>query len=224
MTRPAVLKVRSPAAWATLNAPVRCEVSEAFRCIGPCGIADVALLLDRPADSLYRHVKALVKAGFVVTTGSRKVGRRSERLYDVVADDFAPDFGRPLAAGDSATRKAEREAITVMADGFLKTARRAIRDASLAGELEMAEPGRNFTVRFELGWLTPGEFRQLRELVTKMKQVMDRGKRRFAKSAADGPGDEVRRSSAPANAKLYLSLALAVPVARKRGARREAGL
>ncbi|MFO0082890.1 MAG: ArsR family transcriptional regulator, partial [Phycisphaerales bacterium] len=56
--------VVSPEQWKLLLSPVRAEVAEALRLLGPSSIADIADILDRPADGLYPHVRARVSAGF----------------------------------------------------------------------------------------------------------------------------------------------------------------
>lgn len=74
MPRKPVHVITAPAVWKTLIAPVRAEILETLRMLGPCGIADVARQLDRPADSLYRHFEKLVATGVVVETGTRSTG------------------------------------------------------------------------------------------------------------------------------------------------------
>ena len=99
MARKALHRVTDPAVWKTLLAPVRAEIIETMRMLGPCGIADVARQLDRPADSLYRHFEKLVATGVVIEKGTRPTGRRKERVYDLLADDFGADFATEIAGG-----------------------------------------------------------------------------------------------------------------------------
>ena len=56
-TRPKVQLITSPAVWRTMIAPARIEIIEAMRCAAPCAIAEIAELLGRPADGLYRHIR-----------------------------------------------------------------------------------------------------------------------------------------------------------------------
>ena len=49
-----------------MMAPVRFELIEAMRSIAPCSIRELALALDRPADTLYPHVRQLLKIGVVL--------------------------------------------------------------------------------------------------------------------------------------------------------------
>jgi hypothetical protein len=92
MARPAVHRITKPAQWAKMMAPVRFELLEAMRAIAPCSAREIALALDRPADALYPHLRALVRVGVVRDMGERPGRTRPERVYDLVADDFRPSF------------------------------------------------------------------------------------------------------------------------------------
>lgn len=182
-------------------APARTEIVEAMRMTAPCAIADIAEILDRPADTLYRHMDKLVRAGLVVEVGRRRRGRRMERLFDLVADDFG--FGLRETSGRIANR-----AIEECANSFLRSTTRAVRDSAAAGALVVGEEERNLVVSYELGWLTPAGVREARAILARLKQLMDAGKSSDARLA---PG-----------AGLYLALGVVVPVTRRRGAARRA--
>lgn len=180
-------------------APARTEIVEAMRMAAPCAIADIAEILDRPADTLYRHMDKLVRAGLVVEVGRRRRGRRLERLFDLVADDFA--FGFRDGSGRAANR-----AIEECANSFLRSTTRAVRDSAAAGALVVDEEQRNLVVSYELGWLTPAGVREARTILARLKRLMDDGKSAEARVAA--------------NASLYLALGVVVPVTRRRGSAR----
>lgn len=192
MSRPAVHPVRSPSDWRVLVSPVRQEIAEAIRLLGPCSIGEIAQAIDRPADTLYKHVVLLQKAGFVVAAGFRKGERNVEQLIDVVADDFAIDF-------HDSTGAAENAAVVTTANAFLKAAGRAVRDSAKARQLQFEAETRNISINYELSWLTPEAFNKARELILRLKQLMDEGKKRR-------------------EGRLYLTLAIATPVTRRRGA------
>ncbi len=193
MKRMPCLLVDSPAQWRVLVSPVRAEIVEALRMLGPCSIADIAGTLDRPADSLYPHLELLEQAGLVVAAGFRKGPRNIEQLLDVVADDFAVDFTDPSGA-------AENQAIVDTANSFLKAAARAVRDSAAARQLQLAPGQRNVAINYELGWLTPDAFQKVRALIRELKAVLDAGKQTRA-------------------GRLYMAVVVATPVTRRRGAR-----
>ena len=185
--------VSSPAIWMVLVSPVRTEIVEAFRLSGPCSIAEIAAVIDRPADSLYKHVELLQAAGYLVEAGFRKGDRHIEQLFDVVADDFAIDFKDSGGA-------AENAAVVATANSFLKAMARAVRDSAAARQLEFKPETRNMAINYELSWLTEASFQEMRELIRRLKALMDDGKRRR-------------------EGRLYMSLVIATPVTRRRGAR-----
>ena len=184
-------------AWSVYAAPVRLELVEAMRAIAPCSIAEIASALDRPADSLYRHVEKLVKVGIVVDVGTRRKGRRFERVLDLAGDDFRPAL--PFASPQAVNR-----AFDVAAQSVAKIIARTSRDATKAGRIEFEERRRNALVKLEHAWLTPAEFARLRAMFVEIKRFMDERKAR-------------RKGN------LYLSAFAVVPVHRKRSARTASG-
>ncbi len=174
-------------------APVRAEILEALRLLGPCSVAEIAAALDRPADSLYRHLEVLESVGVVVETGYRKAGRNAERMVDVIADDFAIDFRDRGGA-------AENKAIVDSVASFTKAITRAVRDSAAARQIDFSADSRNISVNYELGWLTPERFAEVRALIRRLKAIMDESKR-------------------SPSGRLYMTLAIATPVTRRRHAR-----
>jgi len=55
MKRESCRLIESPAVWSVLVAPVRAEIVEALRLLGPCSLAEIGDAINRPADSLYKH-------------------------------------------------------------------------------------------------------------------------------------------------------------------------
>lgn len=174
-------------------APVRLEMIEAMRMIAPCSIAEIAVALDRSADTLYRHMEKLQAAQVVVVAGSRKSGRRNEQVYDLVADDFRVGF-------KDTTPRAANKAYNETVQSILKIASRTARDSAAACQLIGIGDERNIVGKIEHAWLSHADFLALRDILMRAKQFMDR-----RKGARDG--------------RLYLAAFLAMPVTRKRGAR-----
>lgn len=190
MARPAVLWIKDPARWRVLLSPARMEILQALRCLGPASVAELATLVDRPADLLYRQLEKLKGAGIVVESGVRKRNRHAERLFDVAADDFAIDF-------DGLQGEPETAAIVETGRSFCTGAQRALEDSATAGALRIKGDDRNFVVNYELSWLTPEAFKRVRGLMYQVKQVMDESRGR-------GEGT------------LYVSVTVLAPVTRRR--------
>jgi len=194
MSRLKTMAVTSPKAWVTMTAPVRLEMLEALRLLGPCAIADIATMLDRPADALYRHMDKLVRLGAVRELEQRKAGPRLERTYDVVADYIYPGF---RDGGSKAANQAYNHTVKVIC----KIASRASRDAAASGQLKFSAEARTLAALVHHGWLTPTEFVRARELLMELQALLGAGRRR-------------------PDARLYVIASMLLPVVRKRGARR----
>lgn len=193
MSRPPIHHIHGLKAWTTYAAPVRLELVEAMRAIAPCSIAELASALDRPADTLYRHVEKLERIGVIVDAGKRRKGRRSERVLDLAGDDFRPALSR-------SNPQAANRIFNVAAQSVAKIVARTARDAAAAGEVVATDHRQNVLVKMEHAWLTPAEFDRLRGMFVEIKRFMDERK--------------VRREG-----RLYLSAFAVVPVHRKRPAR-----
>lgn len=191
MPRPARRAIRSPAAWRALLSPVRTEIAETLRWRGPLAVAELAALLARRPDALYRHIDVLRRAGFVVPAGYRRRGRHTEQLVDAAADDFVLRLADPR--GDQ-----ENRAVVDTVRSFARATERAVRMSARARALRFAGPARNITIQFEMGRLTPARFRELRAHVLAIKDIMDAGKKARAGN-------------------LYAAFLVATPVARASG-------
>lgn len=197
MPRKPVHFITAPAVWKTLIAPVRAEILETLRMLGPCGIAEVARQLDRPADSLYRHFEKLVATGVVIETGTRPTGKRTERVYDLIADDLGARF-------KGASSRAVNDAYLTTANTVLKMSAKTFRDAAAAGELVGLGLDKPCSTRafFEHVWLTPADFEALNSLFGSLNAFLNSKKTRTA------------------DTRLQLVSVLTAPIVRRRGARR----
>jgi hypothetical protein len=191
--RPAIHPITNPKSWAVLVAPVRLELVEVMRMIAPCSIKEIAAALDRPADTLYRHVEKLRRIGVVTEAGVRRSGRRFEQVFDLVADDFRPGFRE---VSPRAANKAYNETV----QSILKVASRTARDSAAANQLVGMGDERNLIGKIEHAWLSHSEFLAVRAMMMGIKEFMDARKGRR-------------------EGRLYLAAVVAMPVTRKRGAR-----
>lgn len=189
-TRPKVQLVSSPAVWRTLIAPARIEIVEAMRCAAPCSIAEIADLLDRPADGLYRHIRLLIQSGIVREIGFRKAGRRTEQVFDLTASDFRIAFS-------DGSGMAERTAIAQTVSVFARSVSRYAAKAAAARALRIDPARRNVLIDYDLTWLEPAAVGQLRTLVGRIHELCERGRRRR-------------------KGELYVNLCTMIPVVRSR--------
>ncbi|MBA2707660.1 MAG: helix-turn-helix transcriptional regulator [Gemmatimonadaceae bacterium] len=97
--------IREPRQLRALVSPLRQEVLDGVADIGPCTIADLAVLLGRTPTALYRHVKRLEKVDllFRVEPHSVSVGRPAAVL-DVPGRPLFIHQGALAGKADSAVR------------------------------------------------------------------------------------------------------------------------
>jgi len=193
MPRPPIHPIATPKAWAVYIAPARLELVETMRMLAPCSISEIAAAIDRPADTLYRHIEKLRKIGVVTEAGVRRTGRRFEQVFDLAGDDFRPQF---RDTSPRTTNKMFNDATRSIAKILLRTTR----DAAAAEQIVFEPARRNAFAKFEHAWLTQAEVEQLGEMFLAVKRFMDARKERRA-------------------GRLYLTAFAAVPVHRRRAAR-----
>src|SRR5580692_12979798 len=116
--RPKQACVPEPRRMAALASPLRIELIGALRTHGPRSIRELAAQLDRPADGLYHHVRTLLKAGILVERGQRKVGRRTEAVYELTAERIAGRLDPKSARSKAATVRAGSAALRLGPRGF----------------------------------------------------------------------------------------------------------
>lgn len=162
--RPARVFVKTPAQWDAVTSPVRVELVESLRVAGASSVAELAAMLDRPADSLYHHVRKLVRAGIVAPVAVRRVGRQTEAVYDLECDRIEFDFDP--ATGRNADRW-KRVARTL-----LRTTQRLFERALDAGGLRMTGPGKSLWSRVESARLTPDDLARLNAKLVEVEALL----------------------------------------------------
>jgi len=86
-----VKKISDKDQRAALASPLRLELLNLFVSADPLAISDMASLMNRPAGSLYHHVRILEQSGILKQTGTRRKGKRHEALYLPSASRFIYD-------------------------------------------------------------------------------------------------------------------------------------
>ena len=84
--------VRSRRQLAVLAAAARQEIVDVLAAMGTVSVAELAAALDRPADSLYFHLRALVRAGLVEQAVYRRHRGRREALFRTVASELFLEY------------------------------------------------------------------------------------------------------------------------------------
>ena len=89
---------------------------------------------------------------------ARRSGRRTEQVFDIVADDFRPGF---RDVSPRAANKAYNETV----QSILKIASRTARDAAAASQLVGVGEEPNLVGKIEHAWLSHDEFLAVRSMI-----------------------------------------------------------
>ncbi|MBY0114406.1 MAG: helix-turn-helix domain-containing protein [Phycisphaerales bacterium] len=144
--------------------PVRAEIIEAMRTLGPATIKEVAGLLSRAPASLYAHFTRLVSLGVLLEREPRRLTRHTESVFELAAHDFVPQFRRASDAsiGDIAT---------ITAQGVVRSALRTLRAAARADQLSFGPDEANHGILHEVVWLNRSELAELRAALRSVKRL-----------------------------------------------------
>jgi DNA-binding transcriptional ArsR family regulator len=130
--------------------------------LGTVAVTELAATLDRPADSLYYHLGALVKCGLVKRAGHRLYGQRKEELFRSVSPDLRLQYEMG-ASGNG------REVIRIVGS-MLRLGTRDFARAFRYGDAKVSGAGRELWALRRTGWLTA---RQVVELNRSMTHLSD---------------------------------------------------
>lgn len=105
-----------------LASPVRHQIHLAMEMLGACSIRELASRMGREPATLYYHVNMLERAGIVIRSGVRGVGRQEEAIYELAEKQVrvdmtqrSPQFKNAMARGCGALlRYAERTFIAAL--------------------------------------------------------------------------------------------------------------
>jgi predicted transcriptional regulator len=146
-----------------LTSPVRGEILDIVNLMGPLSITEVAAYTGRPIDSLYYHVRRLVKVGLLVNVAKRKAKRQMEATYDLP--------GRPMFLQYVPSQLKHVENVIKSIGTMLRVTERNFRNAFEKDLVRVSGRRRNVDHVLVLGWYTEEEIQeirlQIREIIKK---------------------------------------------------------
>ena|SRR5215469_6891810 len=191
--RPPLHIVKSHKGLKALVSAARLEVADALAEMGTVSVAALAATLGRPADALYFHLRALVRAGLARQAGYRLRGQRKEALFETVADELKLDYRQPL--------KANRNAVSAIVASMLRLGirdfRRAFQEAG-GGTIVVSGPRRELWALRKAGRLSPAKVRRINRSIHGLLRAMAKpnGKGRlYAITVLLTPVDRQRKSA-----------------------------
>jgi DNA-binding transcriptional ArsR family regulator len=118
-----------------LASSARQEIVDVLAEMGTVSVAELAAALNRPADGLYFHLRALQKAGLVKCGGVRSSSGRKEALYRTIAPELSLEY-LPRS-------KSKRKRVTAIVGSMLRLGirdfKRGLQDESVSVSGERRE-------------------------------------------------------------------------------------
>ena len=161
--------IRQPRQIALLAAPARQELIDTLESLGgEASVAALAAHLGRPADSLYYHLRLLVRGGLLEELPDDGEGRR----YRTHATDGARlrlQYATGASAKAAAVGRVAASMLRIAGRDF--TAALADPDTVTAGELRELWASRS------KGWVGPKELAEINALLARLLEVLHRPRR-----------------------------------------------
>jgi len=155
--------IKEPAQIRALESPMRQEIVDAITAIGPCSITELAAYLGRAADSLYFHVKKLVKVRLVQEVEKRKEGRHEWAIYAM------PGRVARIVYSDAVSKS-----IRKVVAGAVRLSLREFNAATLQKTARTSGPTRYLWGGRTKGWLSAADLAEVNRLLVQLHQIMYR--------------------------------------------------
>jgi hypothetical protein len=164
-------KISSLRQLKSLSSPIRQEIVDTVNALGTCSVPEIAAALNRPADGVYYHVRALRKSGLLVAAGTRQNGRHTEALVRAPTErvmrlQYAPEDPRNVA-----------EVIRIVR-GMLRGAGRDFERGFRASHAVVKGNRRNLNGSRQKAWLTPPEIEEVNRLLHRLQKIFNSARRR----------------------------------------------
>jgi len=140
-------RIRNIQQLAALAAAARQEIVDVLEQMGAVSVAELAAALDRPADAMYFHLRALTRAGLVRHAGFRVRRGGKEALYRTVAPDLQLEYEPQNAAN--------RRAISAIVASMLRLATRDFTRSFDRGQVIVSGEHREIWSMRKVGRLSP---------------------------------------------------------------------
>jgi len=156
--------LRSHQQMAAIRAPARQEILDVLAPMGAATIAELAVALARPADSLYYHVRLLQKAGLIQAAGSRRSGIHEEALYRTLAPRLRLAY-EPGPQGNAAD-------VTPIIDSMLRLTGRDFRTAMENPATVVEGPQRELWASRTTAWLSKEQLEEVNRHMQALLEIM----------------------------------------------------
>ena len=188
--------VRNGRQLAALVSAPRQEIVDVLAEMGTVSVAELAATLGRPADALYFHLRALVKAGLVRQLAHRASNGRQEALFRTVADELRLHY-QPRRADN-------RTAVSALVRSMLRLGMRDFERAMRRRDVAVSGTHRELWALRQTGRLTPTRVAEVNRAIEQLRHSATRTRgegRLYAITVLLTPIDRRRRTGAARNKK-----------------------
>jgi len=134
---------------AALTAAARQEIVDVLEQMGAVPVAELAAALNRPADALYFHLRALTRAGLVQNAGFRLRNGRKEAIYRTVVPQVKLQY--------EPENPANRKAISAIVASMLRLGTRDFTRSFQPGNVVVSGPRRELWALRRVGRISPAQ-------------------------------------------------------------------
>jgi predicted ArsR family transcriptional regulator len=153
-------QIRGERQLAALAAAARQEIVDVLEQTGTVSVAELAATLGRPADALYFHLHALVRAGLVRHAGFRARPGGKEALYRTVAPELQLHY--------EPSRAANRKAVSAIVASMLRLANRDFGRSFQRGAVVVSGAHRELWALRKVGRLSRAQLATLNHRVNEL--------------------------------------------------------
>ena len=162
--------IRSKRQMRALAASTRQEIVDVLPRLGTVSVAELATALERPADSLYYHLRILKRVGLVLSAGSRRAKGRREVLYRAIS----PELSLCYQLG----KDGNGNEVNAIIASMLRLGIRDFGSSFKAAEASVSGPNRELWALRRTGWLTQKQIAEVNGYIRKLARRMDTAERR----------------------------------------------
>jgi len=149
-----------------LAASARQEIVDVLPRMGVVSVAELAVTLGRPADSLYYHLRILKRVGLVLSAGYRMIAGRREALFQAVAADMKLHY--------ELGKNGNGKEVNAIVASMLRLGMRDFNRSVEAGEAAVSGPNRELWALRETGWLSQEQIGEVNRYIVKLMRAAAR--------------------------------------------------
>jgi hypothetical protein len=158
--------VEAPAQINALISTTRQEIVDTLQAMTEASVPELARQLARPADALYYHVRALLKAGLLRQVGSRQVGKHVEALY--ATQEPEKRLKLRYQQGNAAATESLKQLVASMLRASGREFDRAIGEPNC----QLEGPQRELWAGRAKGWVSPLDLQRINALLAELTQLL----------------------------------------------------